>query len=243
MTDNRRNYYRVLHVQPEAPLAVIRASYRTLMSTLRQHPDLGGDTAAAALLNEAYAVLRDPQRRAQYDATLVARRRKGAAAPTPHAEPTPVRKPAPKPAPTSEVLEHACPICRAALPAQIRPDTRCARCDAPLAAPPRWDVAANVLFGRRGSARRDRSQLATMSIGWPAVHQPVRWRDISLTGLSVHTQHALPPLQMVRIVCPALDVVAQVVSCRRSGKSFTVHARLVSVIFTQTTGVFVSEKA
>jgi hypothetical protein len=38
---NRRNYYRILHVQPDAPMEVIRASYRTLMQKLRFHPDLG----------------------------------------------------------------------------------------------------------------------------------------------------------------------------------------------------------
>ena len=48
MAEERRNLYRILHVQPEAPPEVIRASYRTLMSTLRAHPDLGGDPAAAA---------------------------------------------------------------------------------------------------------------------------------------------------------------------------------------------------
>ena len=52
---NRRNYYRILHVQPDAPDAVIRTAYRTLMQKLRQHPDLGGDGATATLINEAYA--------------------------------------------------------------------------------------------------------------------------------------------------------------------------------------------
>lgn len=242
MTDNRRNYYRVLHVQPEAPLEVIRASYRTLMSTLRQHPDLGGDTAAAALLNEAYAVLKDPVRRAQYDAALVARRQRTAASGAARqtaAAPRPHRSPAAGP---GTVATPACPICRTALPVLIRSDTRCVRCDAPLAPPPACDQTATELFGRRGSARRDRDQMATMSVGWPPTHMAVRWRDLSLTGASVHARQRLAPLQVIRIACPALDVVAEVVSCRRNGTAFAVHARLVSVIFTQTTAVFVSEK-
>ena len=70
MGANRRNFYRILHVQPEAPGAVITASYRAMMSKLRLHPDLGGDTAGAALINEAYAVLSDPAKRASYDQKL-----------------------------------------------------------------------------------------------------------------------------------------------------------------------------
>jgi DnaJ-class molecular chaperone len=64
---NRRNYYRILHVQPDAPREVIRSSYRAMMQGLRMHPDLGGDDGNAALINEAYAVLTDPGQRAAYD--------------------------------------------------------------------------------------------------------------------------------------------------------------------------------
>ena len=67
---NRRNYYRVLQVQPDAPLEVIKASYRTLMQKLKHHPDLGGDHSNATFLNEAYAVLCDPHKRADYDRKL-----------------------------------------------------------------------------------------------------------------------------------------------------------------------------
>lgn len=66
----RRDYYRVLHVDPEAPDEVIKASYRTLMQRMRMHPDLGGDHASAALLNEAFRVLGHAERRASYDRWL-----------------------------------------------------------------------------------------------------------------------------------------------------------------------------
>lgn len=69
---NRRNHYRVLHVQPDAPFDVIRASYRTLLQTLKLHPDLGGDHWTAAHVNAAYHVLSDPLKRAQYDRELLA---------------------------------------------------------------------------------------------------------------------------------------------------------------------------
>jgi hypothetical protein len=67
---NPRNFYVVLHVQPDAPAEIIRTSYRTLMQRLKMHPDLGGDHGAAALINEAFATLRDPGKRAAYDRWL-----------------------------------------------------------------------------------------------------------------------------------------------------------------------------
>jgi hypothetical protein len=67
---NRRNYYRLLQVQADAPTEIIRSSFRTLMRELKQHPDLGGSHWEATLLNEAYETLTDPKRRAAYDRGL-----------------------------------------------------------------------------------------------------------------------------------------------------------------------------
>jgi DnaJ-class molecular chaperone len=67
---NRRNYYRLLQVQPDAPIEIIRTSYRTLMRELKQHPDLGGDHGKASMLNEAYAILSDSVKRTEYDKEL-----------------------------------------------------------------------------------------------------------------------------------------------------------------------------
>ncbi len=50
---NRRNYYRILQVQPDASPEVIRASYKTIMRELKTHPDLGGGHWNATLVNEA----------------------------------------------------------------------------------------------------------------------------------------------------------------------------------------------
>ena len=67
---NKRNYYRILHVQPDAPTAIIRASYRTLMQKLKQHPDLGGENWNASIINEAHNVLTDAEKRRAYDRIL-----------------------------------------------------------------------------------------------------------------------------------------------------------------------------
>ncbi len=64
---NKRNYYRLLHVQFDAPAAVIKSSYRSMMQKMRMHPDLGGDEEYAKLLNEALSVLLDEDKRAEYN--------------------------------------------------------------------------------------------------------------------------------------------------------------------------------
>lgn len=71
---NKRNYYRILYVQPDAPAEVISASYRTLMQKLRQHPDLGGENWNASVINEAYRVLSDDKERRAYDRVLFGRK-------------------------------------------------------------------------------------------------------------------------------------------------------------------------
>lgn len=69
--NNRRNYYRILHVQPDAPFEIIRTSYRTLMRELKKHPDLGGDNWNASIINEAYEILCDRTKRAEYNNELL----------------------------------------------------------------------------------------------------------------------------------------------------------------------------
>jgi curved DNA-binding protein CbpA len=58
--------YEVLQVHRGADPVVIRAAYRALAR--RNHPDFGGNTRQMALLNAAWTVLGDPERRAAYDA-------------------------------------------------------------------------------------------------------------------------------------------------------------------------------
>jgi hypothetical protein len=61
------DYYEILQVHPRASAEMVRKAYRTLMGEMRGHPDLGGDEERAKLINEAYAVLGDPDLRRAYD--------------------------------------------------------------------------------------------------------------------------------------------------------------------------------
>ena len=67
---NKRNYYRILYVQPDAPMEIVQASYRTIMQKLKAHPDLGGDHWNASVINEAFEILSDPDKRLDYNKAL-----------------------------------------------------------------------------------------------------------------------------------------------------------------------------
>lgn len=229
MASNRRNYYRLLHVQPDAPPEVIRASYRALMAL--HHPDVGGDHATAALINEAYGLLNDPARRSAYDAQRAARSGKQRFADRPDQ-----RASAPQPS------QPSCPLCRLAKPLTIRADTRCARCRSPLAAVRKPDEHARPIE-RRGMPRVTKSTWALLHTNWPSEVIDVRMRDLSLDGISVYSGVELPVRRTVRVAGDEFDVVAEIVTCRRVGKVFTLHARLITALFTVATGSFVSTSA
>lgn len=60
-----KDYYKILGVDRTADPAQIKQAYRSL--AMRHHPDRGGDVAQFQEIQEAYAVLSDEVKRAQYD--------------------------------------------------------------------------------------------------------------------------------------------------------------------------------
>lgn len=65
---NWKNYYEILQVSPNAELSVITAAYKRLARVY--HPDVSKDSEFRQKMtdiNEAYEVLSDPVRRAEYD--------------------------------------------------------------------------------------------------------------------------------------------------------------------------------
>ena len=236
MADERRNLYRLLHVQPEAPAEVIQASYRTLMSKLRAHPDLGGDPEAAAQINAAYSVLTDPERRRAYDATLS---RPLAATGRP-AAPMAAADAVMAADPASWMADRVCPFCRLPLPARVQRDTRCAHCDSPLFRLPLAD--RGELFGRRRAPRNARPMAATLRLPRQSGDHAARLRDLSLTGLCVLSPVAAPEHSAVRVITANFDSIAAVVGCRRTDEGWLLHGELLTLQLMRQQGVFVSAK-
>ena len=207
MPTNRRNYYRLLHVQPDAPAEVVKAAYRALMSL--HHPDKGGDAEKAILVNEAYAVLADPQRRVEYDRKRSIKPGRGA---------------------NRDSKACGCPMCALPTPATLLRDARCLRCRAPLTSAGKAH-GSTTAGERRKIMRVSKSDWARLLITWNGTPIDVRTRDLSLDGISVYSGALVPIGTTVRVEGAAFDVVAEIVSTRKMAKVFTLHAKLVTAHF------------
>lgn len=60
-----KNYYDILAVSKNATQDEIKKAYRR--AAMKHHPDRGGDQSKFKEINEAYQILSNPQKRAQYD--------------------------------------------------------------------------------------------------------------------------------------------------------------------------------
>ncbi|MBY0491873.1 MAG: J domain-containing protein [Gemmatimonadaceae bacterium] len=224
---NRRNYYRVLHVQPDAPAEVVRAAYRALM--VKHHPDQGGDHDQAVLLNEAWAVLGDPVRRAAYDekrARAGHKPRTGAEARGSAAPPPPPRRDTP---PASAPNVRTCPFCGGGNPVS---ELACLRCEVPLTrVRPAAPTAGPSGDDRRRLPRVSRADWGTMKLQWQGDAIDIRLRNLSLEGVSFFSGAPLVPRSRIRLTAAAFDAVVDVIRCERSGNIYVAQGAFVTVRF------------
>jgi curved DNA-binding protein CbpA len=242
---NRRNYYRVLHVQPDAPLEIIKASYRGLMTTLKAHPDLGGEHEAAVLINQAYGVLSNPEKRRRYDLD-----RQGifAGAPTLHGAQrrtgaTAATRAYQRHTGSGATPQATCLFCASAVVPAAAASTRCAFCACPLL----WSVAHTgrrqmEVFGRRAAPRIAKSGNLMLYSSWPSVGHRSQLRDLSLLGISLFCDFAPHQQQILKIDSPLLAGVLQVASVRASGGRYRIHGPLLVAEFATQSGGFVSTR-
>ena len=214
-TDSR-NYYEVLHVSRDAPVEIIRGSYRTLMQQLKHHPDLGGDTSTAALINEAYAVLSDAERRAEYDARLdvMSQVIGGANEGVPPTEPA-------EPNDRGTHSSRHCMFCRAphSFGVNVEFDAVCEVCSSPLAAAENRRMES---AGKRAVERIGKHQRITYFTHWPQYAGLVAHvEDMSLNGLRMVTREELAGGQRIKILSDIIEAVAEVTHCRNECHGWT----------------------
>ncbi len=233
--DNRRNYYRLLHVQPDAPTEIIKSSYRTLMQSLRMHPDLGGDHWNASLLNEAYAVLSDADKRAAYDAERDAWQRgdEDTDKSTETSEDTVSNQ-------TRRSSTDFCPFCHSGIDGRIEADSNCSQCGSPLT---RAEIFSRRADWLRTVERVPKAMDLRVWTDWPQSAQPASLLDLSLTGLRFNFPRALPVGSFIKLDCELCTSVARVVRCQPDGQRWQLGAEFYTLRFLRSRGGFVSAEA
>jgi hypothetical protein len=221
---NRRNYYRILQVQPDAPPEIIRASYRTMMLELKMHPDVGGSSSEAAMLNEAYEMLIDPERRAAYDEKQFLEFTKQ----------TQSRRPA---------VPVLCPICKRALQRKPEPGELCTACRTPLpAAEPEESPRS-----QRALERTRNSEQVSFYASWPGQPSQGRMIDFSPKGMRFICTEKIAARTVLKISSRLFEASGTVtnVSEEISGKElcYAVGVCFLAVNFTESRGTFFSTSA
>lgn len=231
------DYYQILHVHPEAPREIIKSSYRTLMQRMRMHPDLGGDNDSAAIINEAYAVLMEPEQREAYDKSRLAQA-----------------------ANDDDVRERHEPAAGydEARATQAQPGSACVFCDTPY--PPRSENQVQAFCPGCDSPRHMAGQLqddasdrrailrvqqrgtVEFCTHWP---QPQRHQgsieDLSLTGMRFYSGVELKTGQVVKVETPALRGIAQVTRVTLQSGGWEVGVQFLSLHFERSRGAFIAD--
>jgi hypothetical protein len=221
---NRRNYYRLLQVQPDAPVEIIRAAFRTLMLKLKRHPDLGGSSSEATDLNEAYEVLTDPARRAVYDKQLHLQYGKRAEAPD-----------------KASPIHHYCPVCRHPLARKPQAGDRCPTCRSPLQSE---RAAEHRRAYQRASARTRRNDKVFYYTAWPGKAQQGWMIDFSPQGMRFRCPENIPPGTVLKIRSELCDASGTVTNSREESvegqRSYAIGVAFLAVDFVEPKGSILS---
>jgi curved DNA-binding protein CbpA len=224
---NRRNYYRILQVQPDAPHEIIHASYRAIMRDLKRHPDLGGSTYEAAVINEAFETLGDPKRRAVYDQELFLKFTRQTQSRTKQ--------------PIAPVI---CPVCRR--PPSRRPEAGdvCATCRTPLqSADPQPEDRTN----NRSLERTRSSEPVDYYSSWPGKAAKGRMIDFSPKGMRFICGEKLSPRTVLKLSSRLFEASGTVTNVSEEAYSaqryYAVGVCFLAVRFTESRGTFLSTSA
>ncbi|MDE2387586.1 MAG: DnaJ domain-containing protein [Betaproteobacteria bacterium] len=232
---NQRNYYRVMQVQPDAPVDTIKASYRALKRRAAIQ-----DTE---LLNEAYRVLSNPAMRQRYDAIFAgslfraarktARRNIDPAGIVPaedHAASIDDRHYRP-------IITRYCPFCKTPNVPQtnLYQSENCLECSSPLLL-----LHQENPVTQRTTRRITASGKFMFYLFWPGKPCQGICQDLSPAGLRFMTHETLNSNDIIKIDAPSFQAVAEVTHQRREDKGFSIGTRFIAVKFDQQYGNFVA---
>lgn len=194
------NYYEVLGVARDASQDVICESYRRLMQHGGHHPDRGGDARTAALINKAYAILKDPVQRKDYDMRLdiLAKVTMG----------LDIEAPVEASDPTKQCLFCGRPHNYGI---NVSRDDGCDNCGSPLRGVDNYRPANGDL---RTIWRLDRELETVFFTHWQQVKGCMaKTVDISPRGVRIVTPYDLRPGQRIRLANNLLQAVGKITHC------------------------------
>ena len=227
------NFYDVLGVNPDASLDDIRETYRRLMQHSRNHPDLGGDATTAALINKAYAVLKNPEQRHEYDLRLDILQRVsmgfGGESQRKALDPS---------------VE--CLFCERPLDTVVTdtPDVGCDQCGSPLGTVQDMSIGTT---DQRAVLRIDKQLKLAFFTHWQQARgYAARTEDLSPHGLRMVTRSDVRVGQRIRLVNSVLDAVGDVTHCvprhRRWRTENVAGVAFLTLRFARSVGGFVSRR-
>ncbi len=247
--DKLPNFYEILHVLPDSPLAVIKASYRALMQVCRNHPDLGGDTEYASLLNQAYNTLKCTNSRQQYDEELMRQNFDIVDdIMSKNQHPSPPKNDPIIDKPNSDTIElnlPICPFCETphGFDASLDPNALCHKCKMPLF----MSDSRIEEYGLRQFMRIPKGGMIYYYLHWPGSHYKGELHDLSPKGISFLCNEALAIGQHIIIEANEMYAIAEVTNSRDCESHQQYHAivgaRFIDVYFNTQYGNFISTRA
>lgn len=225
--DNRRNYYRILQVQPDAPFEIIHTSYLTLLHKLKQHPDLGGDHWNATVLNEAFQTLKDKEMRAEYDKELFQHYTKKFSS-----------RERVKKQPVTAVF---CPFCKESLTRTYHSDKNCVCHNNPIHTENKDSKRKRC---RRSLFRTQKLEKLHFITSTSKVIYEAIMVDLSPEGTRFLSKKALNLNEIIKIDSSLFRAIAEINDSQKrvkGGKAFySIGAHFKSVTFTEQEGTFFS---
>ncbi len=187
------------------------------MQRLKQHPDLGGNHWNAALINEAYRILTNPESRARYDhERQLIRRGLSSSKPAEEAADETADQSGNNPATdTASEPNTACLFCLTPHDHNTTddPDLVCPKCESPLCPASEWRLEHS---GQRAVNRIPTHLDIAFYTTWP---QPTPWAgqtlDVSPNGMRFMSERRLGEGRRVKIASSSIDAVALVTHCQR----------------------------